>query len=274
MIRDYPTEIKVSDSRRACYWTKVDHDKSLTPKKYRDAARFGFDVDGIMIDLSTKERVVKNVKTVGKPRMLTINAQKIYVGIHHSVRSKIVNELHTLFNSAFKQQLPGKIDTTNKKILISLHFYDVYTTKLPDLDNLANLFVKCGIDCLTTVNNPNQVKGISTTHKLGILPDDKMIFIPHITMEFTEVSDPKDRKLDFCLYEVTADFSVEKLLDDALNANPFSIGEKVVCDRADHGLTLGKTYIVTNISYPDFIGVINDLGKEDGHPFRIFHKLE
>lgn len=216
MIRDYPTEIKVSDSRRACYWTKVDHDKSLTPKKYRDTTQFGFDNDGIMIDLKTKERVVKNIKTVGKPRMLTINAQKIYVGIHHSVRSKIVNELHTLFNDAFKKQLPAKIDTTNKKIMIGLHFHDVYTTKLPDLDNLANLFVKCGIDCLTTVNNPNQVKGVSTTHKLGILPDDKMIFIPHIVMEFTEVADPKDRKLHFNLYEVTNKFNVEGVLDSLI----------------------------------------------------------
>jgi hypothetical protein len=100
--------------------------------------------------------------------------------------------------------------------MIGLHFFDVYTTKLPDLDNLANLFVKCGIDCLTTVNNPNQVKGLSTTHKLGILPDDKMIFIPHILMEFTEVKDAKDRRLHFNLYEVTSDFEVEALLDNLI----------------------------------------------------------
>lgn len=215
-IVNYPLEIKVSDSRRACYWTKADDEKSLIPKKYRDLTKFGFNSDDILVELGTNERVIKNVKTAGKPRMLTINAQKIYVGIHHSVRSKIVNELHTIFNKEFKSQLPSKIDTTKKKIMIGLHFHDVYTTKLPDLDNLANLFVKCGIDCLTTVNNPNQIKGASTTHKLGILPDDKMIFIPHILYEFTNVQDPKDRKLDFCLYEVTDDFSIESLLDGAI----------------------------------------------------------
>ncbi len=216
-IKDYPTEIKVSDSRRACYWTKADDDKSLIPKKYRDASKYGFNPDGILIDTTTQAKVIKNLKTAGKPRMLTINAQKIYVGIHHSVRSKIVNELHTIFNKEFKTQFPTKIDTTNKKIMIVLHFHDVYTTKLPDLDNLANLFVKCGIDCLTTVNNPNQIKGLSATHKLGILPDDKMIFIPHILYEFTGVEDPKDRKLDFSIYEVTEDFSLEAVLDEVMN---------------------------------------------------------
>lgn len=218
VIRDYPTEIKVSESRRANYWSKSDYDKALVPKKYRDLTQFGFDSDQIMIELKTGEKVIKNVKTVGKPRMLTINAQKIYVGIHHSVRSKIVNELHSIFNKEFKNQLPAKIDTTDKKILISLHFHDKYTTKLPDLDNLANLFVKCGIDCLTTVNNPNQVK-TAATHKLGILPDDKIIFIPHIVMEFTEIEDLKDRKLLFTLYEVTNDFSVQELLDNELLKN-------------------------------------------------------
>lgn len=211
-IKDYPTEIKVSDSRRAQYWKNTD--KNL-PKKVSWTA---VDKEGYYLD-SKGERFLKNVKTAGKPRMLTINAQKIYVGIHHSVRSKIVNELHALFNKEFKAQLPSTIDVTGKKIMIGLHFHDVYTVKLPDLDNLANLFVKCGIDCLTTVNNPNQVKAL-VTHKLGILPDDKMIFIPHILMEFTEVSDPKNRKLDFSLYEVTSDFSVEKILDDLLTPIP------------------------------------------------------
>ena len=212
-IGNYPTEVKVSDKKRATYWYAGD----AFPKKYRDATKYGLDADGILIDKATGLKIVKNNKTAGQPRMLTINAQKIYVGIHHSVRSKIVNELHTMFHAEFKKQFPASIDTTNKKILITLHFYDIYSTKLPDLDNLANLFVKCGIDCLTTVNNPNQVKLAQMTHKLGILPDDKMIFIPHILCEFTDVADVKDRKLDFSIYQVSEDFSVESVLDDLMN---------------------------------------------------------
>ena len=212
VIKDYPLEIQVSNKRRAKYWEKSDK----LPKKYQDKSKFDFSKEGILIDISSKEKVVRNIKTAGKPRLLTINAQKIYVGIHHSVRSKIVNELHELFNKAFKEQLPKQILLTNTKIMITLHFYDVYSSKLPDLDNLAHLFVKCGIDCLSTVNNPNQVKGASTTHKLGILPDDKMIFIPHIAYEFTHVKDAKDRKLDFNLYLVEDEFSLEKILDERL----------------------------------------------------------
>lgn len=208
-IKDYPTEIKVSDQKRATYWKQSD---SNLPKKVNTST---VDPDGYYLD-SNGNRFLKNVKTAGKPRMLTINAQKIYVGIHHSVRSKIVNELHKMFYEEFKKQLPAKIDLTNKKLMIALHFYDTYTTKLPDLDNLANLFVKCGIDCLTSVNNPNQVK-IATTHKLGIVPDDKMSFIPHIFYEFTNVDDVKDRKLDFILYEVEEDFSIEKHFSSSIN---------------------------------------------------------
>jgi len=206
-IKDYPTEIKVSDSKRAQYWKKGD----TLPIKHQGAI---LDVNGIYRDPVTHQKLIKNTKTAGKPRMLTINAQKIYVGIHHSVRSKIVNELHSLFNREFKAQLPKQIDLGANKVLIGLHFYDVYNSKLPDLDNLANLFVKCGIDCLTTANNPNQVKTGEYSHKLGILLDDKIIFIPHIMYEFTNIDDPKDRRLEFSLYEVSEDFSVEKLCDE------------------------------------------------------------
>ena len=206
-IPDYPVEVKVSEKRREMYW-KASESKDL-PKKHNWS---GIDKEGFLVD-SAGNRFVKNTKTAGKPRLLTINAQKIYVGVHHSVRSKIVNELHELFNTAFKAQLPKKIILKDSKILIHLHFYDIYTPKLPDLDNLANLFVKCGIDCLTTPNNPNQTKATGYTHKLSILPDDKMIFIPHIVVEFTSVDKPEDRKLTFSLYEVNSKFSVEEILD-------------------------------------------------------------
>lgn len=235
VLNNYPTEIKVSESRRTKYWHYSD---SGIPKKV-DTTKS--DKEGYYLD-QNGDRYVKNTKTAGKPRMLSINAQKIYVGIHHSVRSKIVNELHSLFHGEFKKQLPAKIDLTNKKILVGLHFHDVYTTKLPDLDNLANLFVKCGIDCLTTANNPNQIKQGSATHKLGILPDDKLKFIPHIMYEFTNVNDEKDRKLEFSLYEVTEDFSIEALCEQFINMS------KPIVD-------------VTSINTGDTFSIINTAGK-------------
>ena len=210
VIPDYPVSIKVSEKKRPVYWKRGQ----LLPKKYPQP-QFIFNPEGILIDASNGEKMIKNIKTVGKPRLLSINAQKIYIGIHHSVRSKIVSELHDVFNKAFKAQFPPIINLGVNKILVTLHFFDVYSVKLPDLDNLANLFVKCGIDCLTTANNPNQTKG-GATHKLGILPDDKMIYIPHIVVEFTHVADPKDRKLEFNLYEVTPDFTVDELINNEL----------------------------------------------------------
>lgn len=215
-LKNYPTEVKVSEKRRAQYWIKGD----TLPKKYSDTSKYGFDAHGILIELATNEKVIKNSKTAGKPRMLTINAQKIYVGVHHSVRSKIVNELHDIFYKEFKKQLPEEIILErNQRVLISLHFHDIYTSKLPDLDNLSNLFIKCGIDCLTKANNPNQLDPDGgTTHKLGIIPDDKICFIPHITTEFTPVEKVEDRKLDFNIYIVEGDFNVESILDSYMTS--------------------------------------------------------
>jgi len=208
-IPDYPRDVQVSSKRRTNYWKQGE----VIPKKY---ANYTYS-NGFLVD-PAGNKIIKNSKTAGTPRFVTINAQAIYVGMHHSVRSKIVNELHTMFHDEFKKQFPSQIVLGDNKILIALHFYDVYSDKLPDLDNLANLFVKCGVDCLTTLNNPNQFKG-SSTHKLGILPDDKAIFIPHILYEFSNVDDPKDRKLDFNLYLVEKDFRIENLLDDTLKLN-------------------------------------------------------
>jgi len=209
VIKDYPTEIQVSAKKRATYWYVGDD----VPKKYNDKTKFDFSKDGVLMDLVSCEKVVKNSKTAGLPRMLTINAQKIYVGIHHSVRSKIVESLHSIFYEEFKKQFPASIDTKDKKILIGLHFYDIYSRKLPDLDNLANLFVKCGIDCLTSVNNPNQSKMSGYTHKLGIIPDDSLLYVSHILYEYTSVKEVKDRKLEFSIYQVSEDFTVESLIN-------------------------------------------------------------
>ncbi len=212
-ITNYPKEIKLSDKRKAVYYKITDK----IPKKYLDKKRYDF-VNNILTNKDTGEKVIKNSKTSGKPRFITINAQKIYVGVHHSVRSKIVNKIHEMFNEAFKRDFPSTIDTSNGKIYIHLKFYDIISNNLPDLDNLANLFVKCGIDCLTTSNNPNQEQG-GYSHKLGIIPDDKVKFIPYISYEFKEVTKEEDRKLEFTLYKVDNSFSLSSLLDSKIVAN-------------------------------------------------------
>ena len=209
-IRDYPTEIKLSEKRKATYY-KIGE---APPKKYGGV--FFPDKDGHLLD-DRGEKILKNTKTAGKPRMMSINLQRLYVGCHHSVRSKIVNEMHEMLSKEFKKQFPEKIEIPEGcKIIIHLHFYDIYNSKIPDLDNLAGLFLKTGIDCLTTANNPNQIKAGEANHKLGIIPDDKIEFIPGIVSEFTNVEKQEDRKLDFDLYLVEGKFKIENLLDKEL----------------------------------------------------------
>lgn len=203
-ILDFPKEVKVSDKRKAKYWKVGDK----LPKKYANYGNAG----GFIVD-AQGEKVVKNAKTVGTPRTVQINSQLIYVGLHHSVRSKIVDTIHTLFHDEFKKQFPAKIDLKGKRALISLNFHDVLSRKTRDLDNLSSLFFKCGIDCLTTPNNPNQMKSSGYSHKLGIIEDDTIYFIPYIVIEFTPIPEGAQRFLDFNLYVVNEKFSIEQELD-------------------------------------------------------------
>lgn len=206
-IPDYPREIQVSKKRNPVYWKVGDK----LPKKYQNYGN----LNGFIVDLDG-HRVVKNVKTVGTPKSIPINSQLIYVGLHHSVRSKIVDAIHTLFHDEFKKQLPAKIDLKGNRVLISLNFHDVLSRKTRDLDNLSSLFFKCGIDCLTTPSNPNQVTSSGYSHKLGIIEDDSIYFIPYIVIEFTPIPEGAQRFLDFNLYVVDKDFSVEKWIDISL----------------------------------------------------------
>lgn len=208
IIPDYPREIQVSKKRNPVYW-KVGE---KAPKKY---AGYSI-VNGFLVD-TVGNKVVKNVKTVGTPKSIPINSQLIYVGLHHSVRSKIVDAIHTLFHDEFKKQLPAKINLKEgHRILISLNFHDTLTRKTRDLDNLSSLFFKCGIDCLTTPSNPNQVTSSGYSHKLGIIEDDSIYFIPYIAIEFTPIPEGKQRHLDFSVYVVDKNFSVETLLDQGM----------------------------------------------------------
>ena len=190
-IPNYPRSVEVSKSRRPKYYKIGDK----IPKKF-EADGYCY-VGGFLVD-PTGQKVVKNTKSAGTPRYISINAQAIYVGLHHSVRSKIVDSLHSLFHETFKKQLPATIDLTGKTVFIHLQFYDVVSAKLPDLDNLANFFVKCGMDCLTKATNS---KG-DTSHKLGIIPDDKVTYVSGISLGFTEIKAEEQRELVFSIYVV------------------------------------------------------------------------
>lgn len=209
-IERYPTEIQISAKRRPKYYKTGE----APPKKYGGV--FYPDKEGYLLD-DSGEKILKNTKTANKPRFITINANHIYVGVHNSIRSKIVNSMHEMLGSEFKKQFPSKIDIPDGcKILVHLHFYDIYTSRTPDLDNLSNLFIKTGIDCLTELNNKNQKNEEGETHKLGIIKDDKIIFIPGIAAEYTCVSTSEERKLNFNLYLIEDGFKIEDCLDKEL----------------------------------------------------------
>lgn len=209
-IPNYPTEICISNKRRPKYYKLGE----APPKKYGGV--FFPDKDGYLLD-EDGNRIIKNPKSAGTPRFIPINGQKIYVGLNFSVRSKIVKTMHGIISEEFKKQLPKKIDIPKgHNLLVHLHFYNTITRKLPDIDNLSSLWMKCGVDCLTTADNIGQAKEGGLDHKLGIIKDDRLEFIKNISTEFTEIKEGEESKLVYCLYLVEDSLSVEKLLDEKL----------------------------------------------------------
>lgn len=209
-IKGYPTEVKLSEKRRATYY-KIGE---APPKKYGGV--FFPDKEGYLLD-DKGERIIKNSKSVGSPRMMSINGQKIYCGVPFAVRSKIVKSMHGIISEEFKKQLPKKIDIPQGcKILIHLHFHNTISRKLPDLDNMSSLWLKCGVDCLTEPSNIGQAKEGNLDHKLSIIKDDRLEFIQNIGIDFTAIKEGETSLLDFNIYLVEGDFNIENCLDKEL----------------------------------------------------------
>ena len=105
-IPNYITHIKLSESRRAKYYTVTEEDR--IPKKYKKLG-ISYDKKGIALD-NEGEKIIKNTRVAGTPKLWKINSQDLYSGnLHHHSRAKIMVELHKYF-----------VDVVTKNLLKSL----------------------------------------------------------------------------------------------------------------------------------------------------------
>lgn len=180
----YPEEIQISEKRRPKYYKKGED----IPKKYKD---YDF-VDGFLVD-SESNRIVKNTRSVGKPRFEKVNFQKLWNGVvARHMRAKMADSLHEFYSPHFKKQLPPKIEIgLDECLLVNYDFYNIIDSDSADLDNLAHWHIKTSLDCLTEKNNPNQ----KNNQKLGIIKDDNLKYVRGIGYNFIECAKSEDRKL-------------------------------------------------------------------------------
>lgn len=202
-IPQYIREVEMSKSRSAKYFIKEELGKKIIPLKYQNGnymwlqdkvQRKGKSVlKTFLVNAETLEKIVANSRTVGKPKMKTINSQDIYSG---RIREFAKEKMKKAIKQSYEKHLLNipKLDISDFPIRILVKLYDTYEieNKLNwDVGNRFWIYGKCFEDCLTD---------------FGIIPDDHRGLITQPpTPLFTPVEKTTDRKLIFLLYKDTRD---------------------------------------------------------------------
>lgn len=182
-IPDFISYVKLSESRRAKYYYKGDK----IPKKYSDKTKFDFKKDkyniGILCDLKTGDKIIKNSRVAGTPKLLKIRGQDFYSGFsHHSIRIKVVEAIKESYKDHIKHMTAFK--DSDYPLYVEFLYYDL-RKQAQDLDNKRFAYEKCMLDLLQTE---------------GILKNDNLDCITKLSSEFFEVVDEKDRAIEINFY--------------------------------------------------------------------------
>lgn len=208
IIPDYVTHITLSQKRRAKYYTVENQDE--IPKKYlKQGICF---VDNIATLCDTKEKIVKNSKSAGKPRYWKINGQDLWSGnLHPHVRSKVNKELHEYFGKIIDEQIVSNgfnfIEVSEDKRLFFVYTFKINIKGSQDIDNM-NVYVKTFSDTLTSYNNPNQKEIV----KKGIIQDDSPRYVKGYCGQILQ-HDELTHSLEIDFYLTDKDFDLTKVLD-------------------------------------------------------------
>jgi hypothetical protein len=178
-IDDYIEHVVLSNKRRPVYYNKTDK----IPKKYQNN-KYHFDKLGNLIMTETNEKILKNIRSVGKPRYKKISGQNIWVGLNHNLRNKIAYEIKKFFYKHLKdlKVIPKQLFPLG----VDIKFVKPIGNNNWDLDNLALIYRKVLLDCLKTI----------------IGADDSIEFIREIPTRYSPSSD-ESRKLIITIYTIT-----------------------------------------------------------------------
>jgi len=173
IIANYIQVAVLSQKRRAKYYLKG----SELPKRIKSPV---FDDKDRLLDKSGVP-LVRNIRTVGTPKLEQINGQKIYAAtIPPYIRSTMVKQIKESFIPLVREQLP--IEAKDFPVKITMSLYRPTLAGDWDLDNLW-IYIKCFLDVLVSQ---------------GIIPDDSIRYIscsPGI--DYVPVRTEAERKMIF-----------------------------------------------------------------------------
>lgn len=212
VIPNYIDKIAISKHRRAQYYKVGDP----IPFKYKSPIyKFVPAEDGVLTDMTTMDKVVKNSRSVGKPRYWSIAGNDVLSGIDYNLRSKVFKEVKKYFYEVFRD-VPH-VTEDQYPLEIGIDFYDLIGDY--DLDNLVIIYRKCLTDALcgnvdfdkvpTGRYNKNKEPIYSWVPNYIKYPkkiiDDSVRYITSEPTRFFPVDDYKDRRLVITINSLTND---------------------------------------------------------------------
>jgi hypothetical protein len=159
IINNFIKEIALSNSARKVYYKITD--KKPLPKKYSDDSKYIF-INEVLCDAITTEKIIKNIKTHGKPRFHKISGNDLWSGVDHFLRSKIGSETKKYFYEYFRNTAP----IVDYPVGLSVTINDNLKGRMGgDIDNTAYIYIKAIQDALC--GNVEFFKVIQPSDKTG-----------------------------------------------------------------------------------------------------------
>lgn len=200
VFEQYPETVQLSSKRRAKYfiWDRTNLVPPM-PEKYKKALALGklsWELkpskskpnQHALYDRDKKEFIVKNSRTVGTPKIITINSQIAWEsgkGSEWTIRA-VKDVLKLWFTPLIIKQLPPQIEPgMDKYIHLEYIFYFPFTQRDPRLyqDYLNHWFIRGKIfeDCLVY---------------LGIIPNDGPKYVRGAYPRYVNIDSEEERRLE------------------------------------------------------------------------------
>ncbi len=192
-IPKFIINVQLSKKRRTVYYKAKDN----LPKKYKKCKiKKGYYVD------ENGERLIKNPRVAGKPKVLKLAGNDFYTGYQHpSVRAKVVRELKAFYRPFIQENIRqfGAIETFPLNVE-----WDVYTDVSNPNWDASNLgfYYKYFEDCLFESKNYDGSPILYKREPVKqLIPDDNIVFITFPPgPKIIPVDNWEDRKFVFRFY--------------------------------------------------------------------------
>ena len=181
-----PRKVKISDKRRKTYWKKKDKlTKTLEDRLKRKLIYL--DSTGYYRESIGNARILKNTKSHGTEKFISINAQHIYnSNMSHINRWNYIKKIKEAIKPFLVNVKP--IDGSEFPVKLSGRLYCPIGKSDWDLDNLTFIYSKVIQDLLT---------------ELKIIPDDSIRYInKSLDLEHYETDTEDNQKLEIIIWTV------------------------------------------------------------------------